>query len=139
MRKSTIALNASAIGRMFNMLFVAVFVALSAFMVACSGEETEDVDTTYVEGVKMASNKSEVCNGSDQMLTVAFETDNGYKLETDNSSMVSFFDGGSSSKAGKQQARIQLRQNDTGAERMAVIYITCLRLLMMSILALPIL
>lgn len=124
MRKSTIALNASAIGRMFNMLFVAVFVALSAFMVACSGEETEDVDTTYVEGVKMASNKSEVCNGSDQMLTVAFETDNGYKLETDNSSMVSFFDGGSSSKAGKQQARIQLRQNDTGAERMAVIYIT---------------
>ena len=124
MRKIAIALKTSGAGRLFNMLFVVASVVASTFMFACSEGGENDVDKTYVEGVSMTSNKAEVCNGAEQMLTVTFETDNGYTLDTDNASMISFFDGGSSSKAGKQQARIQLRQNDTGAERAAVIYIT---------------
>ena len=124
MRKITIALKTSSVGRLFNMLFVVASVVASAFMFACSEGGDNDVDKTYVEGVSMTSNKAEVCNGAEQMLTITFETDNGYVLDTDNTTMISFFDGGSSTKGGKQQARIQLRHNGTGAERTAVIYIT---------------
>lgn len=124
MREMAIVLKRSALVRLFNMFLLVACGALSFMMVACSGDETDDVDKSYVEGVVVTSNKAEVCNGSDQMLTVTFETDNGYTLDTDNVAMVNFFDGGSSTKAGKQQARIQLRKNDTGAERVAVIYIT---------------
>ena len=124
MREMAIVLKRSALVRLFNMFLLVACGALSFMMVACSGDETDDVDKSYVEGVVVTSNKAEVCNGSDQMLTLTFETDNGYTLDTDNVAMVNFFDGGSSTKAGKQQARIQLRKNDTGAERVAVIYIT---------------
>lgn len=124
MRKIASALKTSAAGRLFNMLFMVALVAMSAFMVACSEDESKDVEKSYVEGVSITSNKAEVCNGSEQMLTVTFSTDDGYTLDTDNTAMVNFFDGGSSSKSGNHQARIQLRQNDSGAERTAIIYIT---------------
>ena len=107
------------------MLFVAAFALFSAVAVGCSdSSEKDDVDKNYTEGVNVTSNKSELCNSSAQMLTVTFETDNGYVLDTDNVAMISFFDGGSSTKGGKHQARIQVRQNDSGGDREATIYIT---------------
>ena len=107
------------------MLFVAAFALFSAVAVGCSdSSEKDDVDKTYTEGVNVTSNKSELCNSSAQMLTVTFETDNGYVLDTDNVAMITFFDGGSSTKGGKHQARIQIRQNDSGGDREATIYIT---------------
>ena len=74
MRKITIALKTSGVGRLFNMLFVVASVVASAFMFACSEGGDNDVDKTYVEGVSMTSNKAEVCNGAEQMLTITFET-----------------------------------------------------------------
>lgn len=125
MRKKFLSNSSSAMSRVLNMLLMAIVVVGASAMVACSGgDEPEPADTSYVDGVKTTTYKETVVNGSEQMLTVAFETDNGYVLDTDNSAMVNFFDGGSSTKAGKQQARIQLCQNDTGAERTATIYIT---------------
>lgn len=124
MRKIASALKTSATDRLFKMLFMVGLVAISVFTTACSEDKSNDVEKTYVEGVSITSNKTEVCNGSEQMLTVTFSTDDGYTLDTDNAAMVNFFDGGSSSAAGNHQARIQLRQNDSGAERTAIIYIT---------------
>ena len=125
MKNIYFTLKSSATSRLVNMLFVAVFALFSAAAVGCSdSNEKEDVDKTYTEGVNVTSNKSELCNSSAQMLTITFETDNGYVLETDNVSMITFFDGGSSSKGGKHQARIQVRQNDSGGDREATIYIT---------------
>lgn len=125
MKNIYFTLKSSATSRLVNMLFVAVFALFSAAAVGCSdSNEKEDVDKTYTEGVNVTSNKSELCNSSAQMLTITFETDNGYVLETDNVSMITFFDGGSNSKGGKHQARIQVRQNDSGGDREATIYIT---------------
>lgn len=125
MKNIYFTLKSSATSRLVNMLFVAVFALFSAAAVGCSdSNEKEDVDKTYTEGVNVTSNKSELCNSSAQMLTITFETDNGYVLETDNVAMITFFDGGSNSKGGKHQARIQVRQNDSGGDREATIYIT---------------
>ena len=125
MKNIYFTLKSSATSRLVNMLFVAVFALFSAAAVGCSdSNEKEDVDKTYTEGVNVTSNKSELCNSSAQMLTITFETDNGYVLDTDNVSMITFFDGGSNSKGGKHQARIQVRQNDSGGDREATIYIT---------------
>ena len=125
MKNIYFTLKSSATSRLVNMLFVAVFALFSAAVVGCSdSNEKEDVDKTYTEGVNVTSNKSELCNSSAQMLTITFETDNGYVLDTDNVSMITFFDGGSNSKGGKHQARIQVRQNDSGGDREATIYIT---------------
>jgi C-terminal processing protease CtpA/Prc len=125
MKNIYFTLKSSATSRLVNMLFVAVFALFSAAAVGCSdSNEKEDVDKTYTEGVNVTSNKSELCNSSAQMLTITFETDNGYVLDTDNVSMITFFDGGSNSKGGKHQARIQVRQNDSGGDREAAIYIT---------------
>ncbi|MBE6220572.1 MAG: hypothetical protein E7127_02900 [Rikenellaceae bacterium] len=123
MREMAIVLKGSAAARLFNMFLVIACATMSLCVVGCSSDEKEDIDKSYVEGVKMASNKSEVCNGSEQMLTITFETDNGYALDTDNYSMINFFDGASSSKGGKHQARIQVRQNTSGQTRAAEIYI----------------
>ena len=125
MKNISFTLKSSTAGRLINMLFVAAFALFSAVAVGCSdSSEKDDVDKTYTEGVNVTSNKSELCNSSAQMLTVTFETDNGYVLDTDNVAMVSFFDGGSNTKGGKHQARIQVRQNDSGGDREATIYIT---------------
>ncbi len=125
MKNISFTLKSSTAGRLINMLFVAAFALFSAVAVGCSdSSEKDDVDKTYTEGVNVTSNKSELCNSSAQMLTVTFETDNGYVLDTDNVAMITFFDGGSSTKGGKHQARIQVRQNDSGGDREATIYIT---------------
>ena len=123
MKNISLALRSSAVGRFLNMLFVASLVAMSAVAVGCS-EEKEESDKTYVEGVSVTSNKSEVCSGKEQVLTVTFETDNGYTLETDEPSVVSFLEGASGSAAGKHQVRIQLQKNSTESDRVAIIYIT---------------
>lgn len=125
MKNISFTLKSSTAGRLINMLFVAAFALFSAVAVGCSdSSEKDDVDKTYTEGVNVTSNKSELCNSSAQMLTVTFETDNGYVLDTDNVAMITFFDGGSNTKGGKHQARIQVRQNDSGGDREATIYIT---------------
>ena len=125
MKNISFTLKSSTAGRLINMLFVAAFALFSAVAVGCSdSSEKDDVDKTYTEGVNVTSDKSMICNGAEQVITVTFETDNGYTLETDEPSIVSFLEGESSSKAGKHQARIQLQRNSTESDRVVLIYIT---------------
>lgn len=104
-------------------LLVAMIVATSMF-VACSESTVDEPEKTVTEGVELPANQSRTCGGNGGTIKFTITTTAGYKLDVDNSEMLTIRSNSSVSQAGKYSVDLQISRNTTGEERRGSVYIT---------------
>ena len=104
-------------------VLVAMTVAASMF-VACSESNVDEPDKTITEGVELPTNQSRTCGGNGGTIKFTITTTAGYKLDVDNSEMLTIRSNSSVSQAGKYSVDLQISHNTSGEERRGSVYIT---------------
>ncbi len=124
MRKKSILAAISAVCEFATKSLLVVMMVAALTCVACSEDKADEPETSTIEGVVMPAKPLRTCGANGANVKVTVKTLAAYKLDVDNSEMITIRTNASGSQAGTYSVDLQVSRNESGEERRGVVYIT---------------